>query len=74
MDQANGTLVWLLRRRWGMAAWREAARLLLDRLEYVGGQAAVAGAHRREAARSAAADARRHACWVFTELRRRAPR
>ena len=70
--EAYGTLMWMLRRRWGMCAWRSAARLLLDRLEYVGGVRAMAAAGRRTAARAAAADSRRHAGWLFQSLRRRA--
>ena len=35
-EEAIGALVWLLRRRWGMTAVRENARLTLDRLQYVG--------------------------------------
>ena len=34
-DEAIGALVWLLRRRWGITAIRENARLTLDRLQYV---------------------------------------
>ena len=33
---ARGILAWMLRRRWGMTALRENARLKLERLEYVG--------------------------------------
>ena len=33
---AMGVLAWVLRRRWAMTAWRASARLLLDRLDYVG--------------------------------------
>ena len=60
-DAAFGSLVWLLRRRWGIAAWRAHARLLLDRLEYVGA-GATAAAERRATARAGAAEARRAAC------------
>ena len=35
-EQAKGAVAWLLRRRWGMTALRENARLKLDRLQYVG--------------------------------------
>ena len=61
---ALGTLAWILRRRWGMAAWRSAARLLLDRLEFVG-RGAVAALSRRAAASERAAAARRDAHWLF---------
>eukprot|EP00973_Karenia_brevis_P051740 7187610-Karenia_brevis.AAC.1 len=46
---AVGSLAWLLRRRWGVTAWREAVRLLLDRLALVGSGASLA-ASRRDAA------------------------
>ena len=49
LEDAQGTLVWLLRRRWGLTALRGNARLLLARLEYVG-SGAVAAASRRSAA------------------------
>ena len=61
---AVGVLSWLLRRRWGMMAWRSSARLLLDRLEFVGCGAVRARA-RREAASERAAAARRTAHWLF---------
>ena len=35
-EHAKGALAWLLRRRWGMMAIRENARLTLDRLSYAG--------------------------------------
>ena len=35
-EQAKGAVAWLLRRRWGMTALRENARLKLDRLQYIG--------------------------------------
>ena len=63
-QDANGTLAWLLRRRWGMTAWRSAARLLLDRLAYVG-RGAGRATGRRAAAAEAAAEARRAAHWLF---------
>jgi hypothetical protein len=65
---ALGTLTTVLRRRWGLAAWRAAARLLLGRLEYVG-HGAIAGHARRHTARDAAALERRCEHWLF---RRRA--
>ena len=55
---AVGTLAWLLRRRWGMTALRENARLKLDRLEFVGRGAAAAICRRQAAAAGAAARAR----------------
>lgn len=66
---ALGSLVWLLRRRWGMAAWRASARLLLDRLEHIGAGAATAAA-RRATARADAVEARRAACWLHRGGRR----
>ena len=65
---ANGTLAWLLRRRWGMTFWRSAARLLLDRLAYVGRGATQAGGRRADAT-EAAAVARRAAHWLFRRPR-----
>ena len=61
---ANGTLSWLLRRRWGMTFWRSTVRLLLDRLAYVGRGAMRASGRRADAA-EAAASARRAAYWLF---------
>ena len=57
---AVGALVWMLRRRWGIAAWRANVRLLLDRQEYVGA-GAPESATRREAARAGATRARQDA-------------
>ena len=59
-SNAVGALVWMMRRRWGLAAWRANARLLLDRLEYVGAGAAAA-VERRVVARAGAAQARQAA-------------
>ena len=59
---AQGILAWLLRRRWGMTAMREAARLKLERLEFVGRGAAHAADRRGAASFSDAAAARRAAC------------
>ena len=70
---AVGAIAWLLRRRWGVGACRAAARLLLDRLEYVGA-GAVAAAGRRETARCGAAEARRAAAWLCREGRGGRPR
>ena len=33
-EEAKGALVWQLRRRWGMAAIRGNARLILDRMQF----------------------------------------
>ena len=68
--EAHGTLCALLRRRWGMCAWRAAARLVLDRLEYVGAGAGHAQL-RRGAAQERAVAARRQAHWLFRQPRRR---
>ena len=35
-EEAKGALAWLLRRRWAITAVRENARLVLDRLQFVG--------------------------------------
>ena len=60
-DAAKGALAWLLRRRWGLTALRENARLKLERLELVG-RGAAAAASRRVAGRAVhAARARRSA-------------
>ena len=58
--QAIGILAWMLRRRWGLTALRENARLRLDRLEYVG-RGAVAAAVRRQHAQDREAARRRAA-------------
>eukprot|EP00973_Karenia_brevis_P060221 8379624-Karenia_brevis.AAC.1 len=68
--QAFGTMAWLLRRRWGLTAWRAAVRLMLDRLEYVG-PGAPAARSRRAAADELAAASRRAAHWLFRRPRRR---
>ena len=60
--EAQGVLAWLLRRRWGMTALREAARLKLERLAYVGRGAALAADRRGAADASEAAVLRRAAC------------
>ena len=46
-DSAIGCLAWFLRRRWGMTALRENARLKLERLAFVGRGAAAADERRR---------------------------
>ena len=61
-DAAQGVLAWLLRRRWGMTALREAARLKLERLEFVGRGAALASDRRVAAVGATAAQVRRAAC------------
>eukprot|EP00973_Karenia_brevis_P059860 8332105-Karenia_brevis.AAC.1 len=65
---ALGSLAWMLRRRWVLTAWREAARLLLDRLQYVGAGASAASG-RRAAACEAAAEIRRTQHWLFRRPR-----
>ena len=60
--EARGVLVWMLRRRWGMTALRENARLLLTRLGQVERGAAAAMTRREAAVEDAAARARRAAC------------
>ena len=60
---AKGILAWMLRRRWGLTALRENARLKLERLEYVG-RGAHAAAERRGMA-SAASAARSRAAAAF---------
>ena len=60
--EAVGALAWLLRRRWGITAMREHARLKLERLEFVGRGAALAADRRASAWSSASAAARRSAC------------
>jgi hypothetical protein len=67
-NDALGSLAWLLRRRWGMTAWRANARLLLDRLEYVG-RGAVRASTRRADAMERAAAVRRSAHWLFRRPR-----
>ena len=64
--QARGALAWLLRRRWGMTALRENARLKLERLEFVGRGVAAAVARRAAAASSAAARSRSSAVLAVT--------
>ena len=66
---AHGTVAWLLRRRWGMTAWKSTVRLLLDRLEYVG-NGSMRAHGRRVAASEAAAAARSAAHWLFKRPRR----
>ena len=70
---AQALLVGLLRRRWGLTACREAARLTLDRLALLGGGAPEAEARRR-AGRDRAAAAQRVAAWQLRAERVRARR
>ena len=60
--EARGILAWMLRVRWGMTAVREAARLKLERLAYVGRGAALAADRRGAADAPEAAVLRRAAC------------
>ena len=57
-EEASGALAWMLRRRWGIVALREAARLTLDRLQYAGSNRAQLGA-RTAALKAAAANSER---------------
>ena len=59
--QAVGALAWLLRRRWGLTALQEAARLKLHGLEHVGRGAAEAARRRGNAEATHAARTRAHA-------------
>ena len=52
---ATGVLAWMLRRRWGLTALREHARLKLDRLDYVGRGATEAARRRADASADYAA-------------------
>ena len=61
-SEAHGALAWLIKRRWAMTAAREAARLTLARLEFVG-RGAAAALRRRKTAESIAARMRRESCW-----------
>ena len=67
-DDAIGTMAWILRRRWGLGAWRSAVRLLLDRLQFVGAGGMQAHGRRARASESVAA-ARRNAHWLFKRQR-----
>ena len=69
---AIGTLAWLLRRRWGLTALRENARLKLDRLQYVGRGAAAAIQRRTLASQAHAARQRAAACTFLSGPRARA--
>ena len=65
---AVGSIAWMLRRRWGMTAWRSAARLLLERIEYVG-RGAMQATSRRAAAVERAAHERRTLHWLYRRQR-----
>ena len=58
-EEAKGAFAWLLRRRWGITALRENARLRLDRLQYLG--AGARGGDQRAAASFANAERRSQA-------------
>ena len=60
-ETAKGALAWLLRRRWGMMAVRENARLTLDRLAFVGGGGRASSQARSMAKAANRARARRDA-------------
>ena len=67
-EVAKGAIAWLLRRRWGMTALRENARLTLDRLQFVGVDTAVdarstMGCARAESRCKARADALEYSMW-----------
>ena len=65
---AVGALAWMLKKRWGLTAWRAAVRLLLDRLAFVGA-GGHAAASRRAAAYERAAAERATAHWLFSRHR-----
>jgi len=69
---AIGTLAWLLRRRWGLTALRENARLKLERLQYVGRGAAAASQRRDLGSEAHAARQRAAACALVSGPRARA--
>ena len=54
-------MAWLLRRRWGLTALRENARLKLSRMESVGRGAHAAAVRREHAGAAQAARVRAHA-------------
>jgi hypothetical protein len=68
-DDAKAAITWILQRRWGMAAVRANARLLLGRLAYVGRGSAAAAARRDAARHLFASRLRKLATWA-----RRGPR
>ena len=69
---ALGAIAWLLRRRWGLTALRENARLKLDRLEYVGRGAAAASQRRALSMEAHAARSRAMAGSLISGPRARA--
>ena len=70
-DSAVGCLAWLLRRRWGLCALRECARLKLERLAYVGRGAAAAHERRQASMAAHASRARLYQARAAFERRRR---
>ena len=68
---AIGCLAWLMRRRWGIAALRENARLKLDRLACVGRGAASAALRRQRAEAEYALRARLWRARQWHDRRRR---
>ena len=70
---AQGAIAWLLRRRWGLTALRENARLKLSRMEYVG-RGAHAASVRRERADEAQAARTRASALAFARGPRAASR
>ena len=70
-DAAVGCLAWLLRRRWGMTALRECARLKLERLAFVGRGAAAAHERRQASMAAHASRARLYLARASFERRRR---
>ena len=68
---AIGSIAWLLRRRWGLTALRENARLKLERLQYVGRGAAAASQRRALGFEAQAARQRAAACMLLSGPRAR---
>lgn len=71
-SSAIGSMAWLLRRRWGLTALRENARLKLGRLQYVGRGAAAASQRRALGSEAHAARQRAAACTLLSGPRARA--
>ena len=57
-EVAKGAIAWLLRRRWGMTALRENARLKLERVEFIERGSAAAASRARRRPRSSTASRR----------------
>ncbi len=72
-DEASaiGVLAWMVRRRWGITALRENARLKIERLAFVGRGAAAAASRRLRAETLHAARAYAAAGRSFVPYRRR---